>query len=122
MDQLFHIVQRLRWERALADGQYVADSLRSEGFIHCSFATQVAEVANRRYRGVDDLCVVELDPSRLDARIEVEDSYGSGTAFPHVYGPIPVTAAVDVHALTRGADDDWCFTAPDAAGSASSDR
>ena len=122
MDVLFHIVGRSDWRAAVARGEYRVESLGSEGFVHCSFAGQVAGVANALYRDVDDICVVEIDPARLDARVLVEDSYAGGTAFPHVYGPIPAAAAVAVHDLTRGADGDYRFTVPGAADSASPDR
>jgi uncharacterized protein (DUF952 family) len=122
MDALFHIVDRSAWQNAVDRGEYRAESLGREGFIHCSFASQVAGVANARYRDVEGLCVVELDPARLGARVVVEDSYGSGTAFPHVYGPIVATAAVRVHELRRDADGDYRFSPSGAAGAASSDR
>jgi uncharacterized protein (DUF952 family) len=122
MDPLFHIVARSDWRAAVAAGEYRAASLQSEGFIHCSFAGQVAAVANARYRDAHDLCVVELDPARLSAPIRVEDSYGSGTEYPHVYGPIPVATATAVHDLPRGPDGDYRFTGPGAAGAASPDR
>ena len=122
MDPLFHIVDRSAWQDAVERGEYRAESLAGEGFIHCSFATQVTDVANARFRGVDGLCVVELDPARIDARIVVEDSYGSGTAYPHIYGPVNAAAAVRVHELPRDAAGDYRFSACGAAGAASSDR
>jgi len=122
MDALFHIVDRSAWQAAVDKGEYRAESLHSEGFIHCSFAQQVAGVANARYRAVEDLCVVELDPARLGAAVRVEDSYGSGQAYPHVYGLIPLAAAVATHELIRGADGDYRFSACGAADAASPDR
>jgi uncharacterized protein (DUF952 family) len=122
MDALFHIVDRSAWQAAVGCGEYRAESLGTEGFIHCSFASQVADVANALYRDFDGLCVVELDPARLDARLVVEDSYGSGMAFPHVYGPIDPAAAVRVHELPRGPGEDYRFSACGAAGAASPDR
>ncbi|MDT4972448.1 MAG: hypothetical protein QOG22_2591 [Pseudonocardiales bacterium] len=122
MDALFHIVDRSVWQNAVDRGVYSAESLGSEGFIHCSFASQVAGVANARYRDVEGLCVVELDPARLAAHVVVEDSYGSGTAYPHVYGSIHPTAAVRVHELPRDTGGDYWFSASGAAGAASSDR
>jgi uncharacterized protein (DUF952 family) len=122
MEGLFHIVDGSAWQAAVERGEYRAESLGREGFIHCSFASQVAAVANARYRAVDGLCVVELDPARVDARIVVEDSYGSGTAYPHVYGPIAAAAAVRVHELPRDEGGDYRFSASGAAGAASSDQ
>ena len=121
MDPIFHIVARPRWRAALSADEYRADSLEREGFIHCSFARQVTAVANARYRDIDDLCVLEIDPARLTAPIRVEDSYGSGEAFPHVYGPIPVIAATAVHDLTRTRDGNYRFSVSGAADPASPD-
>lgn len=109
MEHIFHIVRRADWRAARAAGTYRAESLNAEGFIHCSFADQVAGVANARYADVDGLCVLEVDPARLDSRVVVEDSYASGTAFPHIYGPIPVDAVVAVHDLNRDVDGDYRF-------------
>ncbi|MFN2517551.1 MAG: DUF952 domain-containing protein [Jatrophihabitantaceae bacterium] len=122
MKALFHIVSRSEWRAAVAHGEYRPESLSTEGFIHCSFVGQVAGVANARYREVENLCVVEFEPARLAARVVVEDCYGSGTAYPHVYGPIPIAAAAAVHDLTRTANGDYLFNVPGAAGCASSDR
>lgn len=122
MESLFHIVDRSAWQDAIDPGEYRAESLGSDGFIHCSFASQVADVANALYRDVDGLCVVELDPDRVAAPVVVEDSYDSGTAYPHVYGPISPAAAVRVHELSRDAAGDYLFSASCAAGAASSDQ
>lgn len=85
-------------------GRYVAPSLASEGFIHCSTSGQVLETANRYYRGQSGLVLLCIDPSRLSSRLEYEGAVPiAGGAprdgsFPHVYGPI------DVHAVTRIVD------------------
>jgi uncharacterized protein (DUF952 family) len=105
---LFHIVDRTAWRAAMAIG-------------HCSFAGQVAPVANARFRGVGNLCVVELDPARVGV-VRVEDSYGEGTEFPHVYGPLPTAAAVALHELGLDWSGAWTFSADPGAGVASPDR
>lgn len=107
MDALFHLVDPAVW--AAVTGDYRPESLATEGFVHCSFAGQVAATADRHYAGAPSLVAVELDPALLGAEVLVEDSYGSGTAYPHVYGPVPVAAAVAVHPLHRGPDGRWVF-------------
>ena len=89
MKRLFHIVARADWP---ACGEYRPASLATEGFVHCSFAEQVAGSVRRYYRDVPDLMVVEFDPSRVGP-VEVENG------FPHIYGPVPVSAAVAVHRI-----------------------
>lgn len=108
MDALFHLVDPDVW--AAVEGDYRPASLTAEGFVHCSFAGQVAATADRHYAGAPALVAVELDPARLAAEVVVEDSYGSGTAYPHVYGPVPVSAAVAVHPLRRDGHGRWQFS------------
>jgi uncharacterized protein (DUF952 family)/lysophospholipase L1-like esterase len=109
---LFHIVAPSAWP---SSGYYRPASLAEQGFVHFSFADQVDGPANALYGDGVDLAVIEVDPNALDAEIRVEDSYGEGTAFPHVYGPVPVTAAVAAHPLTRTEDGRWRFS-PDGVG------
>jgi uncharacterized protein (DUF952 family) len=113
---LFHIVAPTDWPRT---GRYRPASLDTEGFVHLSFRDQVAVSANRHYGTAGELVVIELDPMSIDAEIRVEDSYGTGTAFPHVYGPVPVSAAIAAHALQRDENGDWRFS-PDRADAAAS--
>ena len=108
MQHLFHIVPRAQWADVVHT--YRPDSLLIEGFVHCSFADQVAGAADRHYRLVPDLVVVELDPHAIGSEIRVEDSTGTGTEYPHVYGPIPHRAALAVHALQRDESGHYLFS------------
>jgi Uncharacterized protein conserved in bacteria len=116
---LFHLVAPGEWPAA---GEYAPASLAAEGFVHLSHADQVAGTANRHYRDAAELVAVELDPARLGVEVRDEDSYGSGTAYPHAYGPIPAVSAVALHPLVRGPDGDWIFTPSAGSGSGSAGR
>lgn len=107
---LLHIISRSEWDRAQAAGQIAPDSLASEGFVHCSYADQVLIPANARYPNRQDLLLLVLDPGAIPHRIVEEDSDGSGSAFPHVYGPIPVTAVIRAVAFPPG--EDGTFSLP----------
>ena len=105
---ILHLALRSEWEAALAgdrpyDRSTIGVSLAEEGYIHCSFPEQVAATAERYYAGRDDVVVLIVDPDRLDAEIRVEDLTGSGVEFPHVYGPIPPAAVVDVVGVAEAA-------------------
>ncbi len=91
---LLHIISIDGLDSARREGQIAPASLESEGFVHCSYPEQVLTPANERYAGQSDLLLLVLDPERIPHELVVEDSYGSGTAYPHIYGPIPV-AAID---------------------------
>jgi uncharacterized protein (DUF952 family)/lysophospholipase L1-like esterase len=110
---VFHLVDPAGWP---ASGLYRPDSLETEGFVHLSFADQVAGSANRHFAGAVELAAVRLDPVALGTDVRVEDTYGSGTAFPHAYGPLPVAAAVDVQPLARDATGAWVVPDPAAVG------
>ncbi|KOU67577.1 glutathione S-transferase [Streptomyces sp. MMG1533] len=96
---ILHITERSLWEAARARGTYEMSTrgrtLQEEGFIHCSTRAQLPRTA-AFYEGVDDLVVLVVDPSRLDAPVKYEAAKPGGEEFPHVYGPIPVDAVVDV--------------------------
>jgi uncharacterized protein (DUF952 family) len=110
MTTVFHIVSASDWDTALIGGSYAPESLATEGFVHLSYAAQVAATANRYYRELDDLVVVELEPALLEGDLRAEDLTGRGEAFPHLYGPVPTTAAVALHPLPRDDAGDYTFT------------
>jgi glutathione S-transferase len=108
MKTLYHIVEPSAWTRAGAE--YRPDSLTTEGFVHCSYAGQVARVANLFYRDAAQLALLVIDPARLTAAVRDEDP-GTGELFPHVYGPIERQAVIEVLTLERDADGNWQFRA-----------
>lgn len=103
MQVLLHIITLPDWEQAQESATLMSPSLESEGFIHCSYADQVLTPANERYAGRDDLHLLVIDPDAVTAKVVVEDSYGSGTAFPHIYGPLNVDAVRAVLPFPRAA-------------------
>lgn len=96
---ILHVATAEAWAEAKARGSYAADSLATEGFVHCCDERQLAGVAQRYFRGRRGLLVLHIDPSRLTADVRYENLVGGAELFPHVYGGIPVGAVVDVTAL-----------------------
>ena len=70
-------------------------TLAEEGFVHCSFAEQLAATAERFFGDLDEIMVLRIDPALLTSPVVVEDLYDAGQPFPHVYGPIDVAAVVE---------------------------
>jgi len=97
--RLFHITSRGEWEDAQRSGEYRPRGFAREQFIHCSYAGQVVPVANRFYKGVRDLVLLEIEPARLTCRVIEENLEGGSEQFPHLYGPLPVSAVAAVHAF-----------------------
>ena len=50
---IFHITPRTAWDEAQQRGNYRAESLATEGFIHCSTISQVLPVAENFYTTTD---------------------------------------------------------------------
>src|SRR5262245_29747784 len=104
--QIFHIAIPSDWEAALAEGQYVMSTrgvtLAEEGYIHCSFPEQVVATANRYYGDLERLLVLTVDTERVPSEIVVELPHPDAPEpYPHVYGPIPVSAVVGVELWQR---------------------
>ena len=97
---IFHIAQRDRWLRSLADGEYTVSTIGLEladvGFIHFCTTAQAAGVAERFYCGVTDLVLLHVDESRLTAPLTYEHVGDVPDAFPHLYGALNVDAVVHV--------------------------
>jgi uncharacterized protein (DUF952 family) len=100
---IFHIAERADWEAARAAGGPYTVSTRGRtlaevGFIHASRDEEQAETVRRAfYADLDDLVLLVIDPGGLDVRYEpVGDD-----VFPHVYGPLPLDAVIEVRALPK---------------------
>ncbi|HXV72610.1 MAG TPA: DUF952 domain-containing protein [Acidimicrobiia bacterium] len=90
--EIYHLALPGDW--AASTDEYRTSSLDEEGFIHCSTADQVAEVARRLYHDHNDLILLTIDPSSLGDTLTYEDLYDLGEEFPHIYGPLPTSAVV----------------------------
>ena len=105
---LYHIATVPDWDQARQDGEYRTltrgRSLSEEGFIHASTAAQVLPVANAVYLDEQqDLVLLVLDTSRIEAEIRSEPVPGWADPFPHIYGPLDVAAVVRAVPLERDA-------------------
>ncbi|MFD9421077.1 MULTISPECIES: DUF952 domain-containing protein [unclassified Streptomyces] len=107
---LLHLAEEPLWEAARGKGTYEMSTrdrtLQQEGFIHCSLPHQLAGVARMLY-GADDrsLVVLVIDPGRLTVPVRYEAVVPGGEEFPHLYGPLPVDAVVDVRPWQREEDE-----------------
>jgi uncharacterized protein (DUF952 family) len=79
-------------------GTYVPGGFAAEGFIHCCWPNQLAGVVDRYYQGREDLVLLDLDLNAFGTTL-VEEDPGSGEKFPHLYGPIPLSAITARRAL-----------------------
>ncbi|MCD9902092.1 DUF952 domain-containing protein [Streptomyces sp. MT29] len=114
-EPLLHLAEAPLWEAARGTGTYEMSTrgrtLQEEGFIHLSLPHQLPGVIRMLYgdgdgseggAGDHDLVVLVVDPARLTAPVRYEAMKPGGEEFPHLYGPLPVDAVVEVRRL-----DDW---------------
>jgi glutathione S-transferase len=97
---LFHISDPIEWADAQAAGEsrWSTRGLRLDevGFVHLCTETQVAGVLERFYVGVPDLVLLHVDETLLTDELKWEPAPDSGELFPHLYGPLPASAVVEV--------------------------
>ncbi len=84
--------------------EHAPGSLAAEGFVHASYATEVAESARLYYHAVlpAQLVVLQIDPRKVGAVVR-EDPTPRGL-MPHVLGPIPRSAVAKEHTLASLVD------------------
>ena len=115
-DVLVHLCGSGEWSGALDRGEIRPDSSGGSDYIHLSTPEQVHLPANRLYRGRDDLVLLHIDPTLLDSPVRWEPGVATAPEsmlFPHLYGPLPVRAVINVTAYPPGPDG----TFPQAGGS-----
>lgn len=122
---IYHLVGAADYQAQPPDQPYAPDSLRLEGFIHCTAEKSLLiDVANAFFAdpGVE-LLVLVIDPRRLAAPLKFEPAATptqaphskavfnppSQTRFPHLYGPLNRDAVLEVWALEREANGRWCW-------------
>jgi uncharacterized protein (DUF952 family) len=112
MSTILHISSRADWLSARPTGSYEADSLTSEGFIHCSKPDQLLGVANtnNRFEGQNDLVLLCIDPNQVVAEIRYENLDIGDNLFPHIYGPLNIDAVTNI--LEFVPDNNGVFTLP----------
>lgn len=106
---ILHLIGAADWTSAQQRGVVDAESLATEGFIHCCTPAQLDGVVSRYYAGRGDLVVLSLDADRLGSAVRWEapappdgSAPTAATAadeFPHVYGPITLAAVLSAEPL-----------------------
>lgn len=93
---IYHIVLPDVWERFKSRPSYQPESLTTEGFIHCSYPSQLESVLKRYYSSVGKVLILKIDTDKLLSKLVKEPSTND-EMYPHIYGRLNITAVVDVH-------------------------
>lgn len=101
---IFKICPEPLWREAEAIGLFEGAPVdAADGFIHFSSATQVRETAARHFAGQPDLLLISVNVETLGDALRWEVSRG-GELFPHLYGPLSLSAVTKVEPLPLGSD------------------
>ena len=114
MTLIYHIVTEGEFLACLVGDVYEPASLRDAGFVHCSSEAAVIAVANEYSGGAEEkLLLLQVDPTKLTSQTRYEDAVPvegvvaaavpTSTLFPHVYGPIEISAIAGIGLLEREA-------------------
>ncbi len=96
---IYHVTSAAAWEKAQTDGAYTADSLATQGFIHCSTQDQVAGVLDRYYKGQNNLVKLTIEKSKITSPLIFELATSINEVFPHIHGPINIDAVILVESI-----------------------
>ena len=108
--RIFHLVTPKRWEKALIEGRYRPDSLKTERFIHCSTWEQLLESAELYFKSEDRLIVTIIIEKHVKKHL-VWEKGRNDQDFPHIYGEFPFAAVETTKVLVRNADGKFEFEA-----------
>lgn len=96
----FHMLPAPAWAAAGLAGEIVPDSLPADGFVHCTTGWgELVDTANRHYADTTgQFLAVTVDLAHVGAGWRYDDA---AQAYPHIYGPIPLSAVVAVRRMSR---------------------
>ena len=102
---IYKVLSRDLWSAAESAGQFEGAGIDLvDGYIHFSTGGQLIETVEKHFAGQTDLVLVTVNADALNSEsLKWEPSRG-GALFPHLYEPLPVSAAESVHDLPLGAD------------------
>lgn len=99
MENLYHITNKFDYIKAKDKGIYDFCSLKTDGYIHLSFKSQVIDTANRYFRGKENLIIFEINAKKIEKFIKIENTMGGDELFPHLYNELPMNIIERVYDL-----------------------
>ncbi len=110
---IFHIATEPNFRSCLSDDFYEADSLKTEGFIHCTSGESVLLAVAENYfsEATDPLLVLKIDLPKVKHEVRFEppatvEGVGKShvelaSLFPHIYGPLNISAISGIGFISR---------------------
>ncbi|MBX3287831.1 MAG: DUF952 domain-containing protein [Acidobacteria bacterium] len=90
---IYHVTLPETWEYYKGRPSYQAESLQTEGFIHCSYEKQLEGTLQRYFANASKVVILKIETDKLFAKLVEEASTGD-EVFPHIYGRLNHSAIV----------------------------
>ena len=104
MTRIYKLLTRPEWLAASDAGVFTGSPVDvADGFIHFSTAAQAPETGRKYFAGVEGLVAVAFEAEALGEGLKWEPSRG-GDLFPHLYGPLATSLAVEATPVELDAD------------------
>ncbi len=98
---IYHITSPAIWNTGKKQNGFTAPSLDTVGYIHCCEKEQIAFVLENWFIDQSGLELIAIETEKLDSKIVFENLEGGETLFPHVYGPINLSAIVNIEVIKK---------------------
>ena len=102
--KIYHLITKSDLRQRITHQFLYEPSLKLEGFTHNATLNQVVPVANRHYKGMQDTLLLEIDEKLLKFPLRYDYVEKLGQHFPHIYGPINLSAVVRIHPMPVNSD------------------
>ncbi len=100
----YHLIGEQDLRLRTANGFIFEPSLKTEGFTHCATLLQVVAAANRHYKDIERTLLLKIDEKKLIYPLRYDYVESHKQYFPHIYGPINVSAVQQVFLMPRNSD------------------
>ena len=102
--RIYKICPASAWREAERQGVFRGSPVDvSDGYIHLSTASQVAETARKHFAGQTGLFLIAVDVDALGNALRWERSRND-ELFPHLYGELDLGAVTSVHSMGTRSD------------------
>ena len=95
---IYKICTQALWEETQRTGVFPGMPIDiADGYVHFSTAEQQAETARKYFAGQTGLVLLTVDAEALGAALRFEPSSSRTRPgdFPHLYGPLPLSAILE---------------------------
>lgn len=96
---IYHITTIGNWNKFKKKDYFSAESLKTDGFIHCSYKNQIIKVAEYLFSGQQDLIILRIDELKLAVDLISEDLYELNEKYPHIYGKVNLNSILNTEPL-----------------------